>query len=538
MVVSECRVVNMSIGSYAITTQNEEEIAIAMEFDRMVERLENAGYDFLIVKSAGNSNWNASNGVINRLLTYGEHARAHTLIVAAIKAMGTQFMTPGVLPNQYSVDYYSNYGELVDIAAPGTNVYSTFGKGYGDMSGTSMAAPNVAGVISLVYSVNPDITYDKVKSIVCSQVEEYTAKGGFSYPVVNAYLAVKYAVDNAETAPEIQKPEVGFITGIVQDADSGEVLKNAVVKATNSATGDVIVAEVLESGNYYLLANEGKYTLKFSAEGYLDETIYNVEVVNGVVKYNILLNLIPSSDVVGTASGRVVNAFDASSVPNATIYVYPGIDNSFGLPVTTVVSDNGGRYSLELAPGNYTLVVTAEGYTKGTSNIVVVGGKEKNAQDTTLTPVLKEGEMRVVLTWNKYPEDLDSHLVGPAASGGNFHVYFEAMNHYYNGITYVNLDVDDTTSYGPETTSVYVGSDGTYTFYIHDYTNRGASISSEMAKSGAVVKVYLAGVETPYVFNAPTEPGTLWKVFSVTNGQLTPINEVGYEVEPERVGMN
>ncbi len=66
---------------------------------------------------------------------------------------------------------YSNYGDWVDIAAPGTAITATYLPGipgsitgstsnqnaYGCIKGTSMATPIVAGVAALCYSVNPDL---------------------------------------------------------------------------------------------------------------------------------------------------------------------------------------------------------------------------------------------------------------------------------------------------------------------------------------------------------------------------------------------
>jgi subtilisin family serine protease len=48
---------------------------------------------------------------------------------------------------------FSNYGPWVDVAAPGSNIYSTYlGVGYTSLNGTSMACPHVAGLGGLLWS--------------------------------------------------------------------------------------------------------------------------------------------------------------------------------------------------------------------------------------------------------------------------------------------------------------------------------------------------------------------------------------------------
>lgn len=61
---------------------------------------------------------------------------------------------------------YSNYGGFVDIAAPGSSIYSTLPNGkYGYLSGTSMACPHVSGVAALLVSYfgGPGFTCDELK---------------------------------------------------------------------------------------------------------------------------------------------------------------------------------------------------------------------------------------------------------------------------------------------------------------------------------------------------------------------------------------
>lgn len=69
---------------------------------------------------------------------------------------------------------YSNYGTgVIDIAAPGDNVYSTLpGGAYGQLSGTSMATPHVVGVAALLASVHPNATPNQLRAYLASEADD------------------------------------------------------------------------------------------------------------------------------------------------------------------------------------------------------------------------------------------------------------------------------------------------------------------------------------------------------------------------------
>ena len=77
-----------------------------------------------------------------------------------------QVIAVGALDSDGNKASYSNYGDFVDIAAPGTSIYSTKKNGqYGSLSGTSMACPHVSGVAALLVSYfgGQDFTCDELK---------------------------------------------------------------------------------------------------------------------------------------------------------------------------------------------------------------------------------------------------------------------------------------------------------------------------------------------------------------------------------------
>ncbi|MET8754500.1 S8 family serine peptidase [Streptomyces sp. NPDC059104] len=69
---------------------------------------------------------------------------------------------------------FSNFGQgVIDVAAPGQDVYSTLPGGkYGTKSGTSMATPHVVGVAALIASANPGITPAQIRDKLATQAND------------------------------------------------------------------------------------------------------------------------------------------------------------------------------------------------------------------------------------------------------------------------------------------------------------------------------------------------------------------------------
>ena len=112
------------------------------------------------------------------------------IIAAGNESQNTSGVVPagfdsGVVVSAYSVfdntfADFSNFGTAVDIAAPGTSIYSTYPDGtYAALDGTSMAAPHVAGAAALFIGKNGDVDNAQFLDYLLSTGEDgYDGQGG------------------------------------------------------------------------------------------------------------------------------------------------------------------------------------------------------------------------------------------------------------------------------------------------------------------------------------------------------------------------
>ena len=95
-------------------------------------------------------------------------------------------------------DNFSSYGPEVDLAAPGINVtIAGMGGGYGTGSGTSYAAPRVAGTIALMLARNPNLTNAKLRQILRNTAVDLGPTGFdiyYGYGRLDAFAAVQQAL--------------------------------------------------------------------------------------------------------------------------------------------------------------------------------------------------------------------------------------------------------------------------------------------------------------------------------------------------------
>ncbi|HSH88900.1 MAG TPA: carboxypeptidase regulatory-like domain-containing protein [Ramlibacter sp.] len=269
--------------------------------------------------------------------------------------------------------------------------------------------------------------------------------------------------------------------------------------------------------------------------------INNIHVTGSTTgDYNVIFQFDPASfhlipvAVAGcaAASVQVYNAVLGSSSPivGATVSVGGQTSTTNASGIATFSGLSAGTNSVSVTAPNFT-PTAQQTLLACNANTVTVAMSPAQGQ----TGGLGAGQFRVVLTWGANPADLDSHLTGPNLDPSRFHVYYSAKT--AGGLC--GLDVDDTTSFGPETITCPVTGNtsgalrpGVYRYSVHHYSGSGT-----IATSGATVR--LEGGNGAVVNYTPpagfTGANDVWTVFELTinsdgTAGLTTVNSVTHGI--------
>ncbi|HEV8637854.1 MAG TPA: S8 family serine peptidase [Chloroflexota bacterium] len=115
---------------------------------------------------------------------------------------------------------FSNYGGWVEVAAPGSSIYSTWiGSGYNTISGTSMATPHVAGLAGLLASQG--LTNAQIWQRICDSADRIAGTGtSWSCGRINADRAVKGVVEPPAPPPPPPPSSDVIVNGGFEDGTS------------------------------------------------------------------------------------------------------------------------------------------------------------------------------------------------------------------------------------------------------------------------------------------------------------------------------
>ncbi len=150
-------------------------------------------------------------------------------------------LTVGAVDQNDVRAWFSNYGKrTVDLAAPGTNIYSTWpGGSYRFLDGTSMAAPHATGVVALAKAAFPSASAIGLKTLLLRTVDPNASFAGLSS--TGGRLNARSAVTCGSGAQVwLDSPAAGF------DVDVG---KPVAVTVLGAACGDPSAATVALSAN-------------------------------------------------------------------------------------------------------------------------------------------------------------------------------------------------------------------------------------------------------------------------------------------------
>lgn len=363
--------------------------------------------------------------------------------------------------------------------------------------------------------------------------------------IADEVVPLASGVDEVNTAGEVTiAPENVPLAGAPKTGDNNNMIYWSMLLLFSTVAGVTIIRNRKEIRKYLSLVivltvagvsvpAMGLHVNAAEASGQSMQMSKNI-TVDGQTK-EVVSHVYIEVEFIG---GTVVNALNNNHLENVTVKLREGNDNQTGdyvknadgTDVQAVTSESGYYQLDDIAAGSYTAEYIKDGYITGYKNVVcsITSGHE----DMALSPVMSGDTYRIVLTWGENPSDLDSHLEG-TANGEHGHVYYSDKNFEVDGIEIANLDLDDITSYGPETITINELGNDEFQYYVKNFTNRGEDANTALSASSAQVSVY-RGSSLIKKYSVPeNQTGLVWSVFELDAEGIHDVNKVGNEYGEE-----
>jgi len=277
---------------------------------------------------------------------------------------------PGSLPEAFTVGAVGKWGDIYELSgrgpspwgeikpelcAPGVDVYGCIpgGSYESGFTGTSIAAPHVAGIYALLKSADPTLpnrVIDEVLRVSCTDLGEPGDDNTYGAGYVNAWRAIRI----------IQAG--GILKGIVTRSDNGQPVPGVKVMVKSRTVANyILTATTAADGSFTFNLETDIYDVAFTSL-FFDTLTYTGIVVRDGLSSVASAALTPRQTY--TFNGRILES--KYGLPRLANIVILGT----GLEYTT---DNTGVYSFDLPPGEYQVKVTSLAHRSAHRTIEITG---------------------------------------------------------------------------------------------------------------------------------------------------------------------
>ena len=276
---------------------------------------------------------------------------------------------------------YSSTGLAVELIAPGSNILSTVpGNDYDTKSGTSMAAPHVAGAAALAWAVNPELTNVQIREILQETAEDMGLSPNHQgYGLVRADLAVKAANETEEVVDASVSITPAELEG---EAGPGE---DAVYEFTVENTGDI----------------EDSYALSVSSEWSSSISPESVTLYAGGITTVSVTHSVPEGASAGDADTGTIEAFSTETRASASVE-FTTTAKGYAVEITPESQEGSGLAGETV---EYVYTISNLGTEDDNYELATEAKWESTVSNTSVS--VNAGESAVVTVSHTIPQDAE-----------------------------------------------------------------------------------------------------------------------------------